>query len=163
MRSRGRMLVLISTVWAQRTKRALTRALIVGAQPVEGWWAPIAQHTYKRRGGGQEHGVKKMVALCPTNRNPSRFGDVLKRREVHHAMTSSPLSPSGHGTARRHPCVSRRRPRRRHCYISPCAATSSPFHGGAMAGGNGGHRKVFIYVKKSNLPARSTPRCSKEY
>ena len=58
MRSRGRMLVLISTVWAQRTKRALTRALIGGTQPVEGWWAPVAQHTYKRKRWG-------LVALCP--------------------------------------------------------------------------------------------------
>ena len=156
------LLVLISTVWAQRTKRALTRALIGGAEPVEGWWAPVAQHTYKRRGGGQEHAVQRLSPIVPPIETLADLGDVLKRREVHHAITSSPLSPSGHGTARRHPCVSRRRPRRRHCYISPCAATSSPFHSGAMAGGNGGHRKVFIYVKKSNLPARSTPRCSKD-
>ena len=65
MRSRGRMLVLISTVWAQQTKRALTRALIGGAQPVEGWWAPVAQHTYKRRGAGQEHGVQRWSPFVP--------------------------------------------------------------------------------------------------
>ena len=74
MRSRGRMLVLISTVWAQRTKRALTRALIGGAQPVEGWWTPVAQHTYKRKRWGSVANNPKMVALCPTNRNPSRSG-----------------------------------------------------------------------------------------
>ena len=37
------MLVLISSIWAQRTKWTLTRALIGGAQPMEGWWAPVAQ------------------------------------------------------------------------------------------------------------------------
>ena len=58
MRSKGRMLVLISTVWAQWTKRALNRALIGGAQPVEGWWAPVAQHTYKRKRWGQWHNVQ---------------------------------------------------------------------------------------------------------
>ena len=158
MRSRGRMLVLISTVWAQRTKRTLTRALIVGAQPVEGWWAPVAQHTYKRKRWGSVAQCPKFVALYPPTETLADQGCA----EAAGSSTSSPLSPGGHGTARRHPCASRRRPRRRHCYISPCAATSSPFHGGAMAGGNGGHRKVFIYVKKSNLPARSTPRCSKE-
>ena len=42
------MLVLISTIWAQRTKWTLTRALIGGAQPMEGWWAPVAQ-PHKRR------------------------------------------------------------------------------------------------------------------
>ena len=74
MRSRGRMLVLISTVWAQRTKRALTRALIGGAQPVEGWWAPVAQHTYKRKRWGSVEVAKKIAAYCPTNGNPSRSG-----------------------------------------------------------------------------------------
>ena len=73
MRSRGRMLVLISTVWAQRTKRALTRALIEGAQPVEGWWALVAQHTYKRKRWGSVTDSLKIVALCP-NRNSSRSG-----------------------------------------------------------------------------------------
>ena len=43
-----RLLVLISTIWAQRTKWTLTRALIGGAQPMEGWWAPVAQ-PHKRR------------------------------------------------------------------------------------------------------------------
>ena len=65
MRSRGRMLVLISTVWAQLTKRALTRALIGGAQPVEGWWAPVAQHTYKRKRWGSVAQCPKFVALYP--------------------------------------------------------------------------------------------------
>ena len=53
------VLVLISTVWAQQTKRALTRALIGGAQPVEGWWAPVAQHTYKRKSWGSVEVAKK--------------------------------------------------------------------------------------------------------
>jgi len=57
--------VLISTVWAQRTKRALTRALIGGAQPVEGWWAPVAQHTYKRKRWGSVAQCQKFVALYP--------------------------------------------------------------------------------------------------
>ena len=74
MRSRGRMLVSISTVWAQLTKRALTRALIGGAQPVEGWWAPVVQDTYKRKMWGSVAHSPKIVALCPTNRNPSRLG-----------------------------------------------------------------------------------------
>ena len=59
------MLVLISTVWAQRTKRALTRALIGGAQPVEGWWAPVAQHTYKRKRWGSVARGPKFVILLP--------------------------------------------------------------------------------------------------
>ena len=42
------VLVLISTIWAQRTKWTLTRALIGGAQPMEGWWAPVAQPHKKR-------------------------------------------------------------------------------------------------------------------
>ena len=42
------VLVLISTIWAQRTKWTLTRALIGGAQPMEDWWAPVAQ-PHKRR------------------------------------------------------------------------------------------------------------------
>ena len=42
------LLVLISNIWAQRTKWTLTRALIGGAQPMEGWWAPVAQ-PHKRR------------------------------------------------------------------------------------------------------------------
>jgi len=113
----------------------------------------------KRRGGGSVAQCPKFVALYPPTETLADQGCA----EAAGSSTSSPLSPGGHGTARRHPCASRCWPRRRHCYISPCAATSSPFHGGAMAGGNGGHRKVFIYVKKSNLPARSTPRCSKEY
>ena len=68
------LLVLISTVWAQRTKRALTRALIGGAQPVKGWWTPVAQHTYKRKMWGSVAPSPKFVALSPTNRNLSRSG-----------------------------------------------------------------------------------------
>ena len=65
------VLVLISTVWAQRTKRALTRALIGGAQPVEGWWAPVVQHTYKRKRWGVSGTMSKVRRPLPTNRNPS--------------------------------------------------------------------------------------------
>jgi len=36
------LLVLISSIWDQRTKWTLTRALIGGAQPMEGWWASVA-------------------------------------------------------------------------------------------------------------------------
>ena len=60
MRLRGRMLVLISTVWTQRTKRALTRALIGGAQPMEGWWALVAQpHKREVRTSGTTHEVHR--------------------------------------------------------------------------------------------------------
>ena len=113
MRSRGRMLVLISTVWAQRTKRALTRALIGGAQPVEGWWAPIAQHTYKRKRWGSGAHCPKFVALCPINRNPSRSGDVLKRREA----------PPAPATAPRHL-------RLRHATPPPLCTSMTTCHGG---------------------------------
>ena len=100
MRSRGRMLVLISTVWAQRTKQALTRALIGGAQPVEGWWAPVAQHTYKRKRWGSVANNPKMVALCPTNRNPSRSGMYCSDGKRHRpAATASRLRrPLRHST-----------------------------------------------------------------
>ena len=84
------MLVLISTVWAQRTKRALTRVLIGGAQPVEGWWAPVAQHTYKKKRWGSGAHSPKFVALCPINRNPSRSGDMLKRREAPPVPATAP-------------------------------------------------------------------------
>ena len=79
------LLVLISTVWAQRTKRALTRALIGGAQPVEGWWAPVAQHTYKRkRWGVSGTGSKVRRPVAPTNRNPSRSGMCWSGGKLHH-------------------------------------------------------------------------------
>ncbi|KAG2635384.1 hypothetical protein PVAP13_2NG349406 [Panicum virgatum] len=84
------MLVLISTVWAQRTKRALTRALIGGAQPVEGWWALVAQHTYKRKRWGSVAPSPKFVALSPTNRNPSRSGCAESdgKRHLRHAAAA---------------------------------------------------------------------------
>jgi len=74
------------------------------------------------------------------------------------AVTGSSTGAASAPRRRRHPCASRRR----HYYISLCAVTLSLFYSGAMAGGNRGHRKVFISVKKSNLTARSTPRCSKD-
>jgi hypothetical protein len=48
MRSRGRMLKLIST----RPTRPLTYALIGGAQPIDDWWAPVAQR-YKEKVGAR--------------------------------------------------------------------------------------------------------------
>jgi hypothetical protein len=54
MRSRGRMLELISTSWP------LTCGLIGGAQPIDGWWAPVAQR-YKEEVGanGTGHEVRR--------------------------------------------------------------------------------------------------------
>ena len=54
------MLVLISSIWAQRTKWTLTHALIGGAQPIEGWWAPVAQpHKREVRTSGTTHEVHR--------------------------------------------------------------------------------------------------------
>ena len=54
------VLVLISSIWAQRTKWTLTRALIGGAQPMEGWWAPVAQpHKREVRTSGTTYEVRR--------------------------------------------------------------------------------------------------------
>ena len=117
------MLVLISTVWAQWTKRALTRALIGGAQPVEGWWAPVVQHTYKRkRWGRQWQVVQSSSPFAPPTETLADQGCA----EATGSATSSPSSPGDHGTVRRHPCASHRRPCHRHCYISPAPRLRHP-------------------------------------
>ena len=119
MRSRGRMLVLISTVWAQRTKRALTRALIGGAQPVEGWWAPVAQHTYKRKRWGSVADSLKIAAFAPPI-------ETLAGQGCAEAMggATSPPSPLRHASVG--PCATPPAPSR----ITPVLSSSSTYSGG---------------------------------
>ena len=119
MRSRGRMLVLISTVWAQRTKRALTHALIGGAQPVEGWWAPVAQHTYKRRGGGQWHTVQRSSPFVPPIETLADQGCAEAT-----GSATGPPSPLRHASVG--PCATPPAPSR----ITPVLSSSSTYSGG---------------------------------
>ena len=61
------LLVLISSIWAQRTKWTLTGALIGGAQPMEGWWAPVARpHKREVRTSGTNDEVHR-PPLFPTS------------------------------------------------------------------------------------------------
>ena len=73
---------MISSIWAQRTKWTLTRALIGGAQPMEGWWAPVAQpHKREVRTSDTTDEVRCRHCSPPQNPNPIREGG-LQRREA---------------------------------------------------------------------------------
>ena len=121
MRSRGRMLVLISTIWAQRTKWTLTRALIGGAQPMEGWWAPVAQ-LHKRE--MRTSGTNDEIHCCSLGSHLK----TLTRSEKGAAAAGSAITPSP--ACRRHCTAARlrhhyagspaqRRPRpRRHRHLA---------------------------------------------
>ena len=156
------MLELISTSWSLG---ALTSRPDRGPSPRRGWWAPVAQ-PIKRRWGLTAQDTRFAAATIPHLKTLTRSERVgCSGGKRHHAITDVPdprRSSTGDTASalrhRRHSCTSRRR----HRYISLCTATPSLFYSGAMSGGNGGHRMVFIYVKKSNLTARSTPRCSKD-
>ena len=98
------MLVLISSIWAQRTKWTLTRALIGGAQPMEGWWAPVARpHKREVRTSGTMERFAGRHCSPPRNPNPIREGG-LQRREAPPALPLHCVSPPClHCTGRRRP------------------------------------------------------------
>ena len=87
------MLVLISSIWAQRTKWTLTRALIGGAQPMEGWWAaPVAQpHKREVRTSGTTYEVHRRHCSPPQNPNPIREGGCSGGKR-HHAIAGAPAT-----------------------------------------------------------------------
>jgi hypothetical protein len=76
----------------------LSRALIGGAQPLHGWWAPVTS-AYKEVGGPDAHSTRFTVRRSPPPTRPTDLGFALGRREVSSRRHS-------------HPPRSRRRPLR---------------------------------------------------
>jgi len=127
MRSRGRMLVLISTIWAQRTKWTLTRALIGGAQPMEGWWAPVAQpHKREVRTNGTNDEVHRCHCSPPqTLIRSERVGRSGGKHHWHSYSTAPPPSCL-HCTDRRRPCADLHRRMRDSRHLELHRRRSSP-------------------------------------
>ena len=109
------------------------RALIGGAQPLHGWWAPVAQH-HKREVGAEARGTRLTgAARCPT---PIPMLSDLKRRVL--PATGSPIDfavASAVPPRRRHlphavtaPCLHLRRPSAR------VTATTTPTRRGHRDG-----------------------------
>src|SRR3954466_10611889 len=94
---KGENVRLISRTSPTTRTYPLNRALIGGAQPNSGWWAPVAA-LYKEV-GGRTHTVRgSPFAAAPTD-IPSDLGFSVGRREAPPPppLPTSPPSPSSHG------------------------------------------------------------------
>ena len=95
---------MISTNWPNGQLGLWIHALIGGAQPFHGWWAPVTQH-HKKGGGGQGtrhevHLSRQTPHLQSLNPNRSKRGaasegkTATRHRRLCTAATATTLSPS---------------------------------------------------------------------
>jgi hypothetical protein len=89
MRSRGRMLELISHQDGPTVTWALTHALIGGVQPKHGWWAPVAQCHIRRGWEPLARGARFTVTITLALIR-SRGRHCQRREAPRHCFLSSP-------------------------------------------------------------------------